>query len=200
MELFDSETKNRDYLFKFLKDNGEIAKQNCHIGTEIPVPYKHIYFPIRNSLEIWCFKQDICIYQKLFDKNIGRKGITINSSGKRVLNVTIENESKDNDVGMPFVIIETKLAKTKTEDILATSEKIKMIKSIFPYWKAYLLIFGLPHSRIYRLCSGFDEILFMTDFNEKRIDDINKKINNGFNLSYGNVPFVFSYNYPYGPE
>jgi hypothetical protein len=198
MDLYKTENENRDNILDKLKHymEHEVINRNCLVDKEIPVPYKHIYFPVRNSLEIWCFKQDICIYQKLFDKSIN-KSISLSSCGKDILNVTIEkNSSKDKDVGMPFVIVETKMAGTKTEDILATSEKIKMIKSIFPYCKTYLLIFGSPHSRIFRLYSGFDEILFMTDFGNKQCEYILESIKNGFNLGYNIVPYTVSYNYP----
>jgi hypothetical protein len=199
MEIYKNEPENRDYLLKKIKDKieTEIAKYDCFVDKEIPVPYKHIYIPVRNSLEIWCFKQDICIYSKLFDKTTETKRLTINSSGESILNIHLEkNASKDKDVGMPFVIVETKMADVKTEDILATSEKIKMIKSIFPYCKAYLLVFDSPRSSVYRLYSGFDEILFMTNLDDKQCDDIINKIKDGFNLGYGNIPFVVSYNYP----
>jgi len=138
MELFEKETENRDYLFDKLKNNTEIAGQKCLIGTEIPVPYKHIYIPVRNSLEIWCFKQDLCVYQKLFDKSIDSKKLAISSEDESILKVTIEkNAKKEKDVGMPFVIIETKMSNAQTDSLLAASEKIRMTKSIFPYCKTF---------------------------------------------------------------
>ena len=200
MTFFEKETENRDYLFCKLKGNAEIAGYGCLVGTEIPVPYKHIYIPIRNSLEIWCFKQDICVYQKLFDKSIDPKNLDISTKSKSILKVTIEkNAEQEKDVGMPFVIVETKMPNTNTHELLATSEKTKMIKSIFPYCKTYLLIFGTPHAKTFRLCTGFDEIVFMTDLSDKSCYEIIEKIVSGVKLGCGYVPFVASYNYPHEP-
>jgi len=47
-------------------------------------------------------------------------------------------------IGMPFVLIETKMENVKTDDLFIAFEKTKMVKSIFPYYKAFLLIFGSP--------------------------------------------------------
>jgi len=200
MELFKKETENRDYLFNKLKNNTEIAEQKCLVGAEIPVPYKHIYIPVRNSLEIWCFKQDICVYQKLFDKSIDSKKLDIYSEDESILKVTIEkNAEKEKDVGMPFVIIETKMADNHTDALIAASEKIRMIKSIFPYCKTFLLVFGIPHPRVFKHCSGFDEVLFMVDLNENSCEYVINKVIDGTKIGYGYVPFVASYNYPYGP-
>jgi len=201
MKLFKNENENRDYLFNKLKDNVEIAEQKCLVGKEIPVPYKHIYIPVRNSLEIWCFKQDICVYQKLFDKSVDSRNLDISSNNESILKVTIEkNADKEKDVGMPFVIIETKMANAQTDALLATSEKIKMIKSIFPYCKTFLLVFGSPPPSFFRHCSGFDEILFIEDLEEKSCEYIINKVVEGTNIGRGYVPFVASYNYPHVPE
>ena len=201
MELFKDENINRDYLFDKLKDNTEIAALKCSVGKEIPVPYKHIYIPVRNSLEIWCFKQDICVYQKLFDKSIDPKKLDIFSDGESILKVTIEkNAENEKDVGIPFVIVETKKADAQTDALLATSEKIKMIKSIFPYCKTFLLVFGSPPPRVFKHCSGFDEILFIEDLDEKSCEYIINKVIDGTNIGCGYVPFAASYNYPYEPD
>lgn len=201
MELFKDEDINRDYLFDKLKDNAEIATLKCLVGKEIPVPYKHIYIPVRNSLEIWCFNQDICVYQKLFDKSIDPKKLDIFSKGESILKVTIEkNSEKEKDVGIPFVIVETKMADAQTDALLATSEKIKMIKSIFPYCKAFLLVFGSPPPKVFKHCSGFDDILFIQDLDEKSCEYIINKVIDGTNIGYGYVPLVASHNYPYKPD
>ena len=200
MELFGNETENRDYLFNKLKNNTEIAEQKCLVDTEIPVPYKHIYIPVRNSLEIWCFKQDICVYQKLFDKSVDSKKLDISSENESILKVTIEkNAEKEKDVGIPFVIIEAKMANAQTDALLAASEKIRMTKSIFPYCKTFLLAFGSPHPRVFKHCSGFDEILFIVDLNEKSCEYVINKVIDGTKIGSGYVPLVASYNYPYGP-
>jgi len=201
MELFKFEKENRDYLFNKLMNNTKTMENNYFIGKEIPVPYKHIYMPVRNSLEISCYKQDICIYQKLYDKNIGSNKITINTGGENIIDVVIgKNASQEKDIGMPFVIVEAKMEKVKTEDLIVASEKTKMIKSIFPYCRAFLLIFGNPHARIFRHCLGFDDILIMQDLSDNSCENIIKRIIDGFNIGYGYVPLIASYNYPYEPE
>jgi len=201
MKLFENETGNRDYLFEKLKDNKEILEQKCFIGKEVPVPYKHIYIPVRNSLEISCYKQDICIYQKLYDKSIGSNRTTINTGSEKILDVVIgKNASKEKDVGMPFVTIETKMDSVKTEALFVASEKTKMIKSIFPYCKSFLIIFGNYHARLFRNCLGFDDILVLQDLSDEICDLNIKRIINGFNIGYGFVPIIASYNYPYVPE
>jgi len=201
MKLFENEKENRNYLFSKLKDNAEITRQKCLVDIEIPVPYKHIYIPVRNSLEIWCFKQDICVYQKLFDKSVDSRNLDISSENKSILKVTIEkNADKEKDVGMPFVIIETKMADAQTDALLAASEKINMIKSIFPYCKTFLLIFGSPPPRIFKHCSGFDEILFIIDLDEKSCEYIINKVIDGTKTGYGYVPFIASFNYPHVPD
>jgi len=201
MKLYKKESENRDYLFQILKNNADIAKYDCLVGTEVPVPYKHIYMPVRNSLEISCYKQDICIYQKLYNKNFKSNKITLNTNNKKILDVTIEkNGIKEKDIGLPFVIIETKMESVKAEPLFVASEKTKMIKSIFPYCRAFLLIFGNPHARIFKHCLGFDEILILQDLRDEYCFNTINKIINGFNIGYGSVPLVASYNYPYEPE
>jgi hypothetical protein len=185
MELFDNENENRNYIFDNLKNNAEIAEMKCLIGKEIPVPYKNIYIPVRNSLEIWCFKQDICIYHKLFDKTIDFKSIAVTTNNKPLLKVDLEGVKNEENIGMPFVIIETKMANTNTHELLASSEKAKMIKTIFPYCKIFLLVFGNPiPPRVYRLCSGFDEILFLDKFDGELFEHNIKEIIKAANAAY----------------
>jgi hypothetical protein len=185
MELFNDEEKNRNYLFDKLKDNAEIAARECFIGKEIPVPYKNIYIPVRNTLEIWCSKQDICIYKKLFDKTVDFKNISVTTNEKPLLKVDLEGTVNGEDVGMPFVIIEAKMPNTNTHELLASSEKTNMIKSIFPYCKSFLFVFGSsPPPRIYRLCSGFDEILFLDKLDGEMFEHNIKKIIEAVNMAY----------------
>jgi len=193
MELFSDENKNRNYFFDKLKDNTEISNLKCLIGKEIPVPYKNIYVPVRNTLEIWCFKQDICIYQKLFDKTVDFKNIAITTNEKSLLKIDLEGALNEEDVGMPFVIIETKKSNTSTHELLASSEKSKMIKSIFPYCKSFLLVFGSsPPPRIYRLCSGFDEILFLDKFDDEMFEHSINKIIEAIKVAYSYLISVVS--------
>jgi len=193
MDLFNDENKNRDYLFDKLKDNAEIASHGCLIGKEIPVPYKNIYIPVRNTLEIWCFKQDICIYKKLFDKTVDFKNISLTEGKETLLKVELQNIVNGDDVGMPFVIVETKMANTNTHELLASSEKIKMIKTIFPYCKGFLLVFGNPiPPRVYRLCSGFDEILFLDKLDGEMFEHNTEKIINAASDAYSYLISVVS--------
>jgi len=185
MKFFDDENKNRNYLFDKLKDNAEIADMKCLVGKEIPVPYKNIYIPVRNTLEIWCSKQDICIYKKLFDKTVDFKNIAVTTDDKPFLKVELEGAVNGEDIGMPFVIIETKMLNTNTHELLASSEKTKMIKSIFPYCKSFLLVFGFsPPPGIYKLCSGFDEILFLDNLDGEMFEHSIKKIIEVTNMAY----------------
>jgi len=194
MEIFDDENKNRDYILEKLKNYDKSETYNCLIEKEIPVPYRQIYIPDRNSMEIWCFKQDICIYRKLFDKNIDKNNVVISSGDKSLLKIDFENIKKKEDVGMPFVIIETKMAKTNTHELLASSEKIRMIKSIFPYCKCILLVFGdLQPPRIYRICSQFDEIIFLSKLDDHYIIPVISKIINEIGKAYYNVTLVASF-------
>jgi hypothetical protein len=152
---------------------------NLMIDKEVPVPYRHIYFPVRNELEICCFKQDICIYTKLLDKSIKHKGAAITVDNEEILKVVLNKNAPNNkqDIGLPFVIIETKMSKyTNTHELLAYSEKIKMIKSIFPYCRAYLLYFGHFKRSVYRHGLGFDESFNLENFNDKQCEDVIKKI------------------------
>jgi len=190
MELFDNEAKNRDYFFDKLKDNEEIAAQGCFIDKEIPIPYKHVYMPVRNTFEIWCSKQDICVYMKLFDKAIDTKNTVLASNEKNILKVDFENNVKNKDIGMPFVIIEAKMPNVNTHELLASSEKIKMIKSIFPYCKSFLMIFGIPKPKIVRLFSGFDDIFILDKLDDKDCNYYIKRIVNETNKAYGYVMTV----------
>ena len=176
MELYENENENRDYLFSKLNGNPELTSKNYLMGKEISVPYKQIYIPVRKSLEIWCFKQDICVYHKLFDESIDGNNIFLNSEGKNIIKVILERNGGKGDVGMPFLIMETKMANADTHSLLAASEKIKMIKTIFPYCKAFLLIFGSPLPRAFRHCLDFDEISYIVDLNDESCNGIIKKI------------------------
>jgi hypothetical protein len=192
MELFDKEDKNRDYLFDKLKDNKEISKLGCFIDKEIPVPYKNIYIPIKKSLEIWCSKQDLCIYQNLFGRNIDTKKISISADKESIFQINVENHVKRKDIGIPFVIVETKMSKATTHELIASSEKINMIKTMFPYCKNYLLVFGVVYPRVYRLCPAFDEILYMENLDENNCEIIIGKIVEGTKEAYYNITCIVS--------
>jgi hypothetical protein len=193
MKLHGNEAENRDYLFNKLKDNTVIASHNCLVGKEIPVPYKNIYIPVKRALEIWCFDQDICVYQKLFDKTTNSKNVVVASDKETILKVELQVKTKNEDIGMPFVAIETKMAKAHTHELLASSEKIKMIKTMFPYCKGLLLVFGFPPPKFYRLCSGFDEILFLEKLDEEYCNCIINKIVKETEKAYSYVTSVASF-------
>jgi len=179
------ENENRDYFFNILIQNDSIkemcAKNNFMIDKEVPVPYRHLYFPYRKELEIFCFKQDICIYSKLFGKSISHKEAKITVGEEGILTVVLNKNAKNNvcDIGIPLVIIETKMSKNiHTHNLIAYSEKTGMVKTIFPYCKIYLLCFGDYRKNAHRHCSEFDEILnpeIINDKNYERGIIINKK-------------------------
>ena len=132
------------------------------IDKEVPIPYKHIYLPNKNhKLEIWCFKQDIVIYEKLFDKNVKYRDAKILANGVELVNIVLEKDSAQNShhVGLPYVIIETKHNQPNTHEILTYSQKVQMIKTIFPYCRFVFLIFGNISPRTYRHGLYFDKIV-----------------------------------------
>jgi hypothetical protein len=196
MDLFDNENENRNYIYDKLKEHTYLQEEELKIGKEIPVPYKHIYIPYsENELEIWCFKQDICIYETLFDKEIGHKDAIISSCDVPILTVRLEkdNVQKTKDVGLPYTIIETKMAKRiNTNELLAYSEKIKMIKTIFPYCISFLLFFGIPPARAFRHGAEFDEIIFIEDISDLRCNCVIEKIINGTKKARNKIQYIVS--------
>jgi hypothetical protein len=135
------------------------------IETEVPIPYKHIYIPATLSvpsptIEVWCFKQDIAIYDILYDKKVTYNGAKITFKMQDVLDVTLEKDSAQNTkhIGLPYVIIETKKGQPITDTLLAYSKKAEMIKTIFPYCKYLLVVFGKISPRTYRHGLNFDGI------------------------------------------
>jgi hypothetical protein len=188
MELYKNENENRNFILDKFKKSVQNDKdyKDFLIDKEVPVPYRQIYLPWRKELEICCFKQDICIYQKLFDKSVGYNKAKIKVADKEILSVVLnKNATATKDIGLPFVIIETKMVgKTNTHGLLACSDKIKMIKTIFPYCTAYLLCFGSFNPNVYRHCSGFDQIFFIGNLNDKCCADIIDKIKGGFDNAW----------------
>ncbi|MEJ5261472.1 MAG: hypothetical protein WHT45_02240 [Ignavibacterium sp.] len=157
----------------------EFNSEQLFIDKEVPIPYKHIYLPNeKHKLEIWCFKQDIVIYEKLFDKNVGYRDAKISANGNELVNIVLEKDSAQNShhVGLPYVIIETKYKQPNTHEILTYSQKVQMIKTIFPYCRFVFLIFGNISPRTYRHGLYFDKIV-----NINNIDD-NAEINNFIEL------------------
>jgi hypothetical protein len=157
-------------------------KMDYEKGEEVPVPYRHIYIPDgqKTTLEIWCFKQDIAIYKPLFDKTAPSEGTKINAGNKREIQIKLERggAEKEKDIGSPYVIIETKKKQPITHEILAYSEKAKMIKSIFPYCKFVFCIYGKIEPRTYRHGIGFDRIVSIknTRKNSQDMRDFKKQI------------------------
>lgn len=155
----------------------EFNSEQLLIDKEVPIPYKHIYLPNkRHKLEVWCFKQDIVIYENLFNKNVGYRDAKIISNGIELVNVVLEKDSAQNThhVGLPYVIIETKHNQPNTHEILTYSQKVQMIKTIFPYCRFVFLIFGKISPRTYRHGLYFDKIVNIKDVNDE--EEINSFI------------------------
>ena len=200
MELFSTECENRDFFLAMLtqklpEKNNSFKKNefNFMIDKEVPVPYRHLYFPHKNELEICCFKQDICIYTKLIDKFIAHKEAAITVLDEKILTVVLNKNAPNNerDIGLPFVIIETKMSKNmKTHDILAYSEKIKMIKSIFPYCKPYLLCFGYTKRNVFRHGLGFDDVFFLENLDDMQCDFVITEIADNLNHAIGRMIYA----------
>ncbi|MCK4385008.1 MAG: hypothetical protein KAW52_01970 [candidate division Zixibacteria bacterium] len=172
------EKRFRQILLKCLKS----IDKGYKIGQEIPVPYKHIYLREnkRTKLEIWCFKQDIAIYKILFDNTVSKKVAEIIPSDKSKIQIELERgkAKKEKNIGLPYVIIETKKKQPITHEILAYSEKAKMIKTIFPYCKFVFCIYGEIEPRTYRHGIGFDRIVSIknTQKNSQDMRDFTKQI------------------------
>jgi hypothetical protein len=177
MKLLEKENENRDFILESLKKK---YNDEYLIGKEIPVPYRQIYIPKDKSveLEIWCFKQDICIYKTLYEKKIKTKDASVYYDGTEILKIKLEKDSDKSDVGLPLVIIETKMAKTvNTHELLAYSEKVQMIKTIFPYCKYLLLLFGKPPKRAYLHGLNFDRIIGIEELSDNELKHLHKIIN-----------------------
>jgi hypothetical protein len=191
-ELFAKENENRDYLLQAIE--GDVEKKieekyssfGMMIGKEVPIPYRHIYIPgSERGLEIWCFKQDICVYRKLFDKTVGRKDAVISANQETLLNIVLNRSNTKQAIGLPYVIIETKMAKNiNTHDLLTYTEKVRMIKTIFPYCVFFLLCFGeLPSAGVFRHRGEFDEVFCIKKFDEQKCNYIIEKIYAGIEKS-----------------
>jgi len=163
-----NETEIRDKLIEKLKD---IVSDPYLIETEVPIPYKHIYIPTgeKTKLEIWCFKQDIVIYKKLFDKTVKQSESKITKGTETIVDVILEKDSGQNShhLGLPFVILELKKNQPNTHEILTYSQKAEMIKTIFPYCQFLFLIYGDIAARTYRHGINFDEIISLKNINDK---------------------------------
>jgi len=143
------------------------------IDTEVPIPYKHIYLPMENriKLELWCFKQDITIYQVLYDKSVKYKESCIIDKDKNpLIDIVLEKDSGQNshDVGLPFVILELKKSQPNTHEILTYSQKAEMIKTIFPYCQFLFLVYGKISARTYRHGISFDEIISLENIDDEK--------------------------------
>ena len=163
-----NETELRDRLLVELED----TKGALHLDKEVPIPYKHIYLPVTSNkpkLEIWCFKQDIVFYEPLFDKEIRYKDAVIKAGNNDIVDIVLEKDNAQNTshVGLPHVIIETKVKQPNTHDILTYSQKVEMIKTIFPYCKFIFLIYGTISPRTFRHGLNFDQIISIRDVSSK---------------------------------
>ena len=197
MNLYENENKNRNHFYDELIKSTYFKDKNLLIDKEVPVPYKHIYIPNlpKAILEIWCFKQDICIYEKLFDKKIGYKDARIISSklDDELIYIKLEKDSSQNShhVALPYVIIETKMGKNiNTHELLAYSEKVQMIKTIFPFCRFIMLFFGEPPTRAYRHGLNFDEILYLDDLSSEKITYKIEKIKNNYENAIHDIIYM----------
>jgi hypothetical protein len=158
----------------------DLAQGDVLVDKEVPIPYKHIYNPgLKCNLEIWCFKQDIVFYHKLFDKSVGYKDAGIVNKGDHLIDIVLEKDNVQNskDIGLPLVIIETKKSQPSSHEIMVYSQKAELIKSIFPYSKFIFLIFDKVSPRTYRHGINFDKIIGMPDvYNEKDISSLRETI------------------------
>jgi hypothetical protein len=192
MELFSNEKENRDYLIGQLHNQlSSFLNKEKHLDAEVPVPYKHIYLPGHSlsNLEVWCFKQDICLYKTLIENTVKYKDAQMIDKGNKglpLLDVTLEKDSGQNShpVGLPYVIIETKMGKhITTHELLAYASKVEMIKTIFPYVQYGLLFFGKPPARAYRHGVGFDDIMYIEQVDSEAIDIVSKYLKDGYKIA-----------------
>jgi len=174
IELRQTENENRDYILSKIRDHflDEIKKeygQEYEIDKEIYVPFKQIYIPKGDEIElgIWCFKQDICIFKTVIGGK--SKNYSINIDDNKPISIKLKVSPT---AALPLLIIETKMAKVNTHELLAYSEKVRMIKTIFPYCKFILLSFGEPTEKVYWHCGIFDRIISINNFEEKEIKKI----------------------------
>jgi len=174
----------RNKLFEKIKD----ISSDYECDTEVPIPYKHIYLPKdnKNILEIWCFKQDIVFYKKLFGKEVKYKECKIQYGDKQFVEVVLEKDNAQNtkDVGIPFVIIEVKSKQPNSHEILTYSKKFEMIKTIFPFCKFIFLQFEKISPRTFRHGVNFDYITNLSsDFDEEELKKFKNKIKELLNES-----------------
>ena len=173
-----SEKQLKHSLFK--KIRALAPKYRC--GLEVPVPYQHIYLPNeeQNILQVWCFKQDIVFYKRLFSKDIRYKESRIaTDKNNSLIRVVLEKDTAQNskDVAMPFVFVETKRRQPSTHDILTYSSKFEKIRTIFPFCKFVFCVFQRAAPRTYRHGVGFDEITSLCDIDDRNeIEDFKKTI------------------------
>jgi hypothetical protein len=188
-ELFNK-LKNDEKFKNNIKNNPKLQTEKVHIyiGKEVPVPYRHIYRIVNDSLnlEIMCFDQDIAFFdffefseEKLEKLNeIIHINLEIESNKNFKENIKPINDPKNkiNSISkennkffvFPYITIETKMGggpdKPTTDSILVATKKVELIKSVFPHCKSMLLIFLPKNSkipqRVYRCGKPFfDEIL-----------------------------------------
>ena len=177
MKLFEKENENRDYVLEYIKKK---YNDKYFVEKEIPVPYRQIYVPKNEGieLEIWCFKQDICIYKTLYEGSTKPRNVTINFNDNQTIRIKLQNTNDQLDVALPLLIIETKMAEAiTTHELLAYSEKVQMIKTIFPYCKYLLLLFGKPPKRAYLHGLNFDRIIGIEELSDNELKHLHKIIN-----------------------
>ena len=167
MSKKDGNGKEKILQKKLYEHLQTIIEKPFLIGMEVAVPYKHVYLPCASKakLEVWCFNQDILVYQPLFEQK----------PEMDCMDMIIQ--SKGNKTGMPFVILEIKDGQPTTEDVLAYSKKAEMIKSVFPYCRYVFLVKEKCDPRTYRLGTVFDKIIELKNEDDpKEIEGLKRTI------------------------
>lgn len=164
------------------KLDGNVKKGGTTLGKEIPIPYQ-LSFVVDNIdqkiLEIWCFKQDIVFFKPLLSADFPHRGAVVQYDKQALINIKLERGGapKKAPIGMPLLIIETKMGHPTTDVILAYTKKAELIKSIFPYCKYVFCISGEKiDPRANRLGTNFDKIVSIENINNGNVEEFYKII------------------------
>jgi hypothetical protein len=174
IKMITNEKEMQDLLYSELKKfEGKILKKGFKSGTEVPVPYQHIYTQSgeKIKLEIWCFNQDIAIYTPLDFSDLQKQ-----PTGHIEIEVTNTTKSRSTIekgiIGFPYVILELKHKQPTTDSILAYTQKAALIKSIFPHCQYWLVVYETVNPRTFRLGYGiFDNIVSLNDKKDFNLQD-----------------------------
>jgi hypothetical protein len=170
-----TEKRFRNALLKRLPKPSDALRSD----KEVPVPYSIVCTKKRKecTVRIWCFAQDIVYYKPLFYPDFREAAVSV-QRGSSLVHLKIErgNAGRKKEVGIPFLIIETKKSQPTTHEIIAYSEKARLIKTIFPYCKYVLCIRGSVAPRSYHHGADFDEVLGVCLSNKSDIATLKRSI------------------------